>query len=102
MDTTLSVTNDAGGNVHATQTERSHEQTVVACEEILLIGKPPAITKRVTVRPAVLVGQQDQTTSRTRTVRSIYADKTVTFVIFDTASWNRTSASGRPRRRCSG
>ena len=81
-DTTLSVTADAGGNVRATQIERSHEQTVVTCEEILQIGKPPEITKRVTFGPGCWSATKTND-KPTRTVRSIYADKTVTFVIFD-------------------
>ena len=82
IDTTLSLTAAADGNRRVSQSERLHEQTVVTCEEILQIGKPPAITKRVTFGPGCWSATKVNDRP-TRTVRSVYADKTVTFVIFE-------------------
>jgi hypothetical protein len=80
-DTTLRIS--AVGAHHRAETiERFHDQTVVTCEQIIEIGKPPAMSKMVTFGPqcwsATKINDRPP-----RKVGSIYAGKTVLFRIFE-------------------
>jgi hypothetical protein len=82
MDTTLRISVTGAGNHRAETIERFHDQTVVAAEEIIEIGKPPAMSKMVTFGPqcwsATKINDRES-----RKVGSIYAGKTVLFRIFE-------------------
>jgi hypothetical protein len=82
LDTTLRINANAGGNRRAEASETTHEQTVVLAEQIIEIGKPPAISKQVTFGPQCW--SATKTNDRpVRKVGSIYAGKTVLFRIFE-------------------
>jgi hypothetical protein len=82
MDSTLRISAGAAGNHRAETVERFHDQTVVTAEEIIEIGKPPAMSKMVTFGPqcwsATKINDRES-----RKVGSIYAGKTVLFRIFE-------------------
>ncbi|MEA2734484.1 MAG: hypothetical protein QOE14_935 [Humisphaera sp.] len=82
MDTSLRISADTASNRRAETTEQFHDQTVVVCEQIVEIGKPPAVSKIVMFGPqcwsATKVNDRPP-----RKVGSIYADKTVLFRIFE-------------------
>ena len=82
MDSTLRISASAAGNHRAETVERAREQTVVTCEQIIEIGKPPAMSKMVTFGPqcwsATKINDKE-----VRKVGSIYAGKTVLFRIFE-------------------
>ena len=82
LDTTLHIRAAAAGNHRAEQVERFHDQVVVTCQEIIEVGKPPAMSKRVTFGPqcwsATKVNDRPS-----RKVGSVYAGKTVLFRIFE-------------------
>jgi len=82
LDTTLRIAANGAGNQRAETVERFHDQTVVTCEQIIEIGKPPAMSKMVTFGPqcwsATKINDREA-----RKVGSIYAGKTVLFRIFE-------------------
>jgi hypothetical protein len=73
------VVTDADNRRIATD-EKTHEQLVVTSEEILELGEPPAVTKRVTFGSNCWSATKTNN-KPTRKTRLIYADKTVTFKI---------------------
>ena len=82
IGSTLRILADAGGNHRRETFEQSHDQTVVLCEQIVEIGKPPAISKLVRFGPGCWSATKNNDRPP-RKVRSVYADKQVLFRIFE-------------------
>jgi hypothetical protein len=83
MDSKLRIITNPNDNVRRAETfEQFHDQTVVLSEQIIEIGKPPAISKMVVFGPqcwsATKINDREP-----RKVGSIYAGKQVLFRIFE-------------------
>ena len=82
MDSKLHIISNPNNTRRAESLEQFHDQTVVQCEQIIEIGKPPSMSKMVTFGPqcwsAVKINDREP-----RKVGSIYAGKQVLFRIFE-------------------
>ena len=82
MDSKLHIITNPTNNRRAETVEQLHDQTVVMSEQIIEIGKPPAMSKMVVFGPqcwsATKINDREP-----RKVGSIYAGKQVLFRIFE-------------------